>query len=223
MTDIAALVGYLDSPKQAAEWLRAWGIESVERAHANLVSMARRGVTLDLLADICDQLSRHLTHLSDADMALNNLDRFVTAARSPLSFASLLERDREALPTLLQIFSTSQYLSDLLIRDPESFDLLRVTEGQPVERAVIVEEICSEAAVLTDERAVMALLRRYKQRETLRIAYGDIVQKQRLETVIEQISFLADAVVEAALRTAWRKLQESRGYRAGPMVSPLVS
>ena len=65
-------------------------------------------------------------------MALNNLDRFVAASRNPLSLATLFERDREALPILLQIFSTSQYLSDLLITDAEAYDLVRITEGQPV-------------------------------------------------------------------------------------------
>jgi glutamate-ammonia-ligase adenylyltransferase len=211
MIDIPLLVRYLDSPKEAAEWLKPWGIENCERAHGNLVSLAKNGVTLDLLADICRQLADQLPHLSDPDMALNNLDRFVAASRSPLSLATLFERDREALPTLLQILSTSQYLSDLLVRDPESFDLVRVTEGLPVGREVLREEICSEADALTDDRAVMDLLRRYKQRETLRIAYGDIVRKQRLETVTEQISFLADAICEAALRTAWKKMQQSRG------------
>ena len=62
----------------------------------------------------------------------------------------------------------------------------------------------------------MTLLRRYKQRETLRIAYGDIVQKQRLEMVSEQISFLADAICEAALRTAWRRLAEKGGHPRRP-------
>ena len=42
------------------------------------------GITLDLLANICDQLAEHLPRLSDPDMALNNLDRFVAAARNPL-------------------------------------------------------------------------------------------------------------------------------------------
>ena len=41
---------------------------------------------------------------------------------------------RDALPNLLQIFSTSQYLSDLLVADKEAYDLLRMTEGQPVAR-----------------------------------------------------------------------------------------
>ncbi len=62
-------------------------------------------------------------------MALNNLDRFVGQARNPLSIGTLFERDPAALPTLLQIFSTSQHFSDLLVADPEGFDLLRLTEG----------------------------------------------------------------------------------------------
>ena len=81
-------------------------------------------------------------------MALNNLERFVAAARNPLSLGSLFERDREALPILLQIFSTSQHLSDLLITDSESYDLLRMTEGQPVPREVLVDEVVAEVAAL---------------------------------------------------------------------------
>ena len=138
------------------------------------------GVTLDLLADICDQLAEHLPRSSDPDMALNNLERFVAAARNPLSLGSLFERDREALPILLQIFATSQHLSDLLITDTESYDLLRMTEGQPVARETLVDELCAEVAALADdEPAVMTALRRFKRRETLRIAYGDIIRGQR--------------------------------------------
>ena len=150
------------------------------------------------MGTLAGQLSEHLPTLSDADMALNNLDRFFAAARNRLALAAFFERDTEALPTLLQIFCTSQYLSDLLIRDPESFDLLRLTEGQPVVREVLVREICKDVEAVSDDRDVMAVLRRHKHRETLRIAYGDIVRRQRLETVIEQISVLADAICEAA-------------------------
>ncbi len=208
---VASVVEYLDHPAKARDWLRSLGIEDVERAHRNLVAMAEAGVTLDLLAIVWQQLGEHLGHVSHPDMVLNNLDRFIAAARSPLALASLFDRDREALPTLLQILSTSQYLSNLLIRDPESYDLLRLTEGQPVSREVLVAEICSEIALLKGERAVMAALRRYKHRETLRIAYGDIIHKQRVDTVTRQIAYLADGVCEAALRAAWRNCEERRG------------
>ena len=153
--DSATLAPYHDSPAAADAWLRSWGIENVARAHRNLVSLARSGITLDLLAIICEQLRQTLPRLTDSHMALSNLARFASAARSPLALAGLFERDPDALPTLLQIFSTSQYLSDWLIRDPESYDLLRLTEGQPVERDVLMPaEYRVEAARRSDERVV---------------------------------------------------------------------
>ena len=54
-------------------------------------------------------------------------------------------------------------------------------------------------------------LRRFKRRETLRIAYGDIIREQSLQTVTAQISYLADAILEGAVRAAWRKLGAQRG------------
>ncbi len=146
-------------------------------------------------------------------MALNNLDRFVAAARNPLSLATLFERDREALPILLQIFSTSQFFSDLLITDREAYDLLRMTEGEPVARETIVQELAGEVAALADERLVMTALRRFKRRELLRICYGDVIRSQRVETVTRQISYVADAVVESAVRAARKTWRRSAAFR----------
>lgn len=202
---------YLENPVEAQGWLRSWGLVDLPRAHGNLFRIASTNITLDLVADICDQLAEHLPRTSDADMALNNLDRFVAASRNPLSLATLFERDREALPILLQIFSTSQYLSDLLITDTEAYDLLRMTDGEPVARETIVKELVSEIVVLGDDRLVMAALRRFKRRETLRISYGDIIRSQRVETVTRQISYVADAIVEAAVQAARRTLEAKRG------------
>lgn len=210
------LARYLERPAEAARWLRELGIKNAERAHSNLVAMVKAGLTLDLLASICDQLAQHLPPLSDPDMALNNLERFLLAARNPIALGALFERDREALPILLQIFSSSQHFSDLLTIDPETYDLLRITEGQPVARDVLVNEICSEVAALSDERLVLAALRRYKRRETLRIAYGDIVRSQRVDVVTRQTSFLADALCEAALQHAIKTVTESRGRPRRP-------
>jgi len=214
--DRDTLIQYLDDPSEYAGPLRSLKIKNVDRAHGNLVAIADSGITLDLLGVICGQLIEQLPRLSDPDMALNNLDRFFAASRNPLSLGALFERDPEALPTLLQILSTSQHLSDLLIRDPESFDLLRMTGGRPVERHVLVKEICKDVATAMDDRDVMAILRRYKHRETLRIAYGDIVQRHHLVVVTEQISFLADAICEAALQAAWRKEESQRGTPRRP-------
>ncbi len=221
MMDTKQLTRYLDRPAEAHVWLRSLGLTNLERGHSNLVSLATSGLTLDLLVMLCDQLARHLPQLSDPDMALNNLDRFVAAARNPLSFGGLIERDPDALPPLLQIFATSQHLSDLLITDSESFDLLRLTEGQPVVREALVAELYAEVASLQgDEPAIVKALRRFKRREILRISYGDIVRGQRLDVVARQISYVADAVTEAALRAAWNKLTSRRPAPRMPSGEP---
>lgn len=214
------LVQYLDNVDAASNWLKSWGVKDLQRAHSNLVGMAQAGVTLDLIGELGTQLAQYLPACSDPDMSLNNLERFVSGSRNPIGLASLIERDQSALPILVQIFSTSQYLSDILIQDPESYDLLRITEGQPAARQVFIDEICSEVAALPDRNAVMLALRRYKWRETLRIAYGDVVQGQSLEIVTQQISFLADAICEAAWRAAWKELSEKRGVPRGPHGEP---
>jgi len=206
----------LDDAAAGEAWLRQQGVGDARRGQANLVRLAEAGVTLDLLADICGQLAEQLPRLSDPDMALNNLDRFVAAARNPLSLASLFERDRDALPILLRMFSTSQHFSDLLVTDQEGYDLLRLTEGQPVARETLVAELAAEIDALADERAVLAALRRFKRRETLRIGYGDVICGQNLRTVTAQISHLADAILESAVRAARRGLEEKRGCPRRP-------
>lgn len=201
----------LEDPKRANDWLRSMGFAKPESAHRNLVGIAEAGVTVDLLAKMCGRFGDELPKLSDPDMALNNLERFIASSRSPLALASLFERDVDALPILLQIFSTSQFISDLLIAQPETYDQLRVTEGKPFSRELLVEDLKSELQPSTDPRTAASLISLFKKRELARIAYGDIIGHQRLDVVTRQISYLADAVCEAALLAAQSGLQEKFG------------
>ncbi len=214
--DIPTARRYLDDPAAAADWLARLGVVDAQRGHGNLLGMAQAGVTLDLLADVFDQIERALPGCADTDMALNNLERFVRAARNPIGLGALFQRDPRILPTLLQIFATSQYLSDLLATDPESLDLLRLSEGQESSRQSMIDELTAEIFALEHETVVMRALRRFKRRETLRIAYGDIIREQSLRAVTMQISFLADAVLEAALQAARRKYHTQRGVPRRP-------
>jgi glutamate-ammonia-ligase adenylyltransferase len=62
----------------------------------------------------------------------------------------------------------------------------------------------------------MLAMRRFKRREMLRIAYGDLVGEQPLETVTRQISRVADCVIEASLRLAVARFEAERGTPRGP-------
>ncbi|MEO1498369.1 MAG: bifunctional [glutamate--ammonia ligase]-adenylyl-L-tyrosine phosphorylase/[glutamate--ammonia-ligase] adenylyltransferase [Planctomycetota bacterium] len=173
--------------------------------------LAACGVPADLVETVRAQYERVEPTLADAPMALRNFERFLAGARNPLSTAALFERDADALPNLLQLLSTSQYLADLLVRDQECYDLVRMTEGSPVAREALVEELLTEIEGLDSEPAVAAALRRAKQRETVRIAYGDIVRNQPVAVVARQISVLCDAILEAAIAFLRRKLEPKFG------------
>jgi hypothetical protein len=79
MIDIDRLRTYLDDATEAEPWLRSLAVANPGAAHANLTRMATGGVTLDLLARIGEQLADAAPALADADMAINNLERFLAA------------------------------------------------------------------------------------------------------------------------------------------------
>ncbi|MEW4455027.1 bifunctional [glutamate--ammonia ligase]-adenylyl-L-tyrosine phosphorylase/[glutamate--ammonia-ligase] adenylyltransferase [Bremerella sp. JC817] len=218
-----------DNSKDASQWLSQLKIVDAARGRENLNSFVRLNLPIDLQTFLCQQLAESLPTCSDPDMALNNLERLFSRSRSPLSLAAMFERDAASLHTLIRIFSSSQNLSDQIITDPESFELVRITDGQPAARQYLVDEIVAEITQLHEEGAIMKALRRFKRRETLRIAYGDLICNQNIETVTRQISFLADALIEAAYQAACALVSlrfgspMARGSRNGRAASPRFS
>ena len=194
-TDILATQNLADYQAGEAAWER----------------ILQAGVPVDLVTILQRQFSETSTRLPDPDMALRNFSAFLVSARNPLSTAALFERDLDALPNLLQMLSTSQFLSELLVRDHECYDLLRMSEGQPVSREALIGELVDEVDTLLDESDVSAALRRFKLRETMRIAYGDIVRAQPVSVVAKQITILADAILTAAVSFLRCKLDEKLG------------
>ncbi len=210
-TDPATFATFPATPEALSEWMRRSQIRDVQRGATNLRNLADSRVPGDLLASVVHQLQTELRSVSDPDMALNFFERFFLSARSRLSLAALMDRDPTAIRVLLKIFSTSNYLSELLIRDQESFDVLRMTEGQPQTLEVMQSDICGVLGNVADPAIAMRTLRRFKQRETLRIAFGDLVVQHRLGMVTEQISWLAEALCQAALEFATRHLEKKWG------------
>lgn len=169
---------------------------------ANLLSL---GLATDLLTSCLRHLTTVLPHSPNPDRGLQNLARYIEASRSPQALLALFERDPAALPTLMYILATSQSWSEQLITDPESFDLLRMTEGMPVSRGVLVDELSTELAGQIDPQLVARSLHTFRQRETMRIAFGDFIGAMPVEIVAQQLTTLAEAILETALAAARRE------------------
>lgn len=206
--DIATLVSVLDQPHVAADQFHAWGLRDPHRAQQTLVELAETGLTLDLLALICEQLGKHLRALPDPDAALAGLRRFLLAVRSPLALAALFERDGATLPLLLKSLSLGSKSVQLLADDPETFDLLRQTEGQPAGSAELRAEISGEISLLADESRIAAALARFQQRQILRIAYAEVFGRQTFDATVRQLTALAEVTIDAALAAAQERVQE---------------
>jgi glutamate-ammonia-ligase adenylyltransferase len=142
-------------------------------------------------------LQRELKSSADADMALNNLLRFIEASYNKTSLLSDLTKFPHLLEILIKTFSTSQYFADILVRDPELFRWLTTTGL--LTSAKTKKELLDEAAQVaslfkTVERKINALKRFYR-REILRIGVSDVLGELDLIAVTQQLSDLADAII----------------------------
>jgi glutamate-ammonia-ligase adenylyltransferase len=206
----------LDDVQAAIAWGREAGLADPAVAPRVIADLAGRGLTFDLLERLCERLTTLLPAVSDPDRVLVTLERFVAAVRSPLSTATLFERDPESLRVLLEIFSASPHLAEIVVADPEAWEAVRLGRGRPEKKESLAADLAAELGGSHDPDAVLAALRRFRRRQVLRIAYGDIVGGQRLETVVAQLSHVAECIVEVALATARAHVETQRGIPRGP-------
>jgi glutamate-ammonia-ligase adenylyltransferase len=163
----------------------------------------------------CDILAQK----PDPDMALNNWERFLQALSDPRAHFSGMLSQPMRLEILLSIFSASQFLADTLIRDPELLDYI----GRPEilharsSPATIASELRGLSDRAADHAAWLAALRKYRGREILRIGARDVCMATPTETIMDELSCLADGIVEAALaRVRAESFTRRGGGEAGP-------
>ncbi len=141
-----------------------------------------------------------------AEASLVGLERLLRAVpdRREL-FRQLLESPR-AIEVLLRIFAASPYLTDILLLEPALLEqltqprLLADLRSRPefLEAALVR----AENATTFDEQT--AALRQFQHGELLRIGVCDFLGLLDLRSVTNQLSLLADAMVQAALRLIGR-------------------
>lgn len=205
------LIKLLSDTETANEWLSNIGISSEKRAYTNLNRIASLGIPHENLRKLFDQIASLIRWMPDPDMALNSLERFIGAGLEPARQIANFIADPLSLSIALQIFSGSQYLSDVLISRPQLFETLREQENELFDRQTLIYELNSEIEGARNDSEVLQRIRLFKQRHFLRVASGDIVRQQSIRTVTSQISHLADAICEMTVKFAWKKIAARRG------------
>lgn len=200
----------LDSVHQARSLLHTWTLRDFERGWQNLTHLAQ-ALPLESLRELCQPLSRLLPRCPDPDMALNNLERFLANPAGAAALPSLVEGRARSLEIMLQLFSTSQYFSDLLSINPDYLDMLRVPLRRSPSARELQEQLQAEVAAAYEDSTVLSTFRRFRQRQTLRIGTNDIIRERPLEEITRDISRVADVALEVALATALRNVTRRFG------------
>src|SRR3984957_14076774 len=115
----------LDSFENARPLLQTWELRDCEVGQRNLAHMVQ-AVGIERVSELSNPLGRLLPRFADPGMSLNNLERFLANAAGAEQLPMLLENRARAMETLLQLFSPSQFFSDLLILNPDYLDTLRI-------------------------------------------------------------------------------------------------
>ncbi len=120
------------------------------------------------------------------------------------------DRARDAC---LDAGACSEFLRSVVKRYPELPEAL-IAEGyvdQAREAGTFVQMLRAVAADVTEEAAMMSLLRRWRQRELVRIAWRDLAGRSSVEESLRDLTELADAAIGCAVEFAYRALVERYG------------
>ena len=198
---------------QLPQKLAAAGCQHPEQAAKNIERLAPDVAARSQLEAAMPALLTGLRRVPDPDLALNNLERFHQAVLDPRFLLGLFRDNPRILHLLLTIFGSSQFLSDILVRHPLFFEWL-LEPGvvrQPKGKEVLQDEARQVVAAARSLDGKWGALRRLKAQEILRIGLQDLVGRQTLAGITEELSNLADVVLETAYQVCQAELCQRHG------------
>ena len=131
------------------------------------------------LAAIWPHLLNALTSAASPDRALVNLARFIQGAAKPTQLLETLANDPRTTEVLVTLFAGSQFLTEILLRNPEYLPRLadRGAVAQIKSAALFAAEARQAVDLAgddTDTAGAFEALRRFQRWEFLRIGVSDL-------------------------------------------------
>ncbi len=200
----------LDAPENCAGTPAELELTRPRTGWRNLVHLSH-SIGFDNLLHLCHPLARLLPRCPDPDMALNNLERFLAHPIGGRQLTHLLESRGRTLETLLQLFGTSQFFSDLLGNHPNYLDMARMPLRRSPSSKELQEVLQQQIDAAFEDSRLLSAFREFRQRQVLRIGTNDIIRDRPLEEITRDISRVADAALEVALADSLRHVANRFG------------
>ena len=143
------------------------------------------------------------THSSES-----NLLRVIAASYDKVSFLTDCLKFPHYVELLISLTSNSNYLTDILVRNPEYFYL--IADPSNLEKMLGEEDysqlVFSAVKVFRSFAAQVNALRRLKRKEILRIGVKDIFLKKSLEEITLELSYLAKAITAQLFDICYKQI-----------------
>jgi glutamate-ammonia-ligase adenylyltransferase len=186
----------------------------VDLAHSRLVRGLSEAAALSLhrsLGQLLDECLRTDEPTRTAERVL----RVVQSVAGRSTYLTLLDQSAVVRAHLVRLCAASQWVTEQIAASPAVLDALldqRTLYAPPGREAMTTELAARFSGVpVQDVETGMDLLRRYRNEVTVRIAAADISGSLPLVKVSDHLTWLAEAVLSAAMERATLELKESHG------------
>ncbi|MCB1683601.1 MAG: bifunctional [glutamate--ammonia ligase]-adenylyl-L-tyrosine phosphorylase/[glutamate--ammonia-ligase] adenylyltransferase [Pseudomonadales bacterium] len=204
------------APTDAAR-LQRFGFKEIEASSALLLGLVsardRPAVSENARTRLNRLMPLLLQHLRESagegpssDLILERVTPILRAVLRRSAYLSLLAENPNTLRHLLNLVGTSLWLAQQLAEHPIFFDAL--LDGRQLsvvpDRATLSASLAEDLkAAGEDEERALNVLREFKSHHVFSVALAEVRGTLPLMKVSDALSFLAEAVLDAALRMAW--------------------
>ncbi len=198
----------------AAHLLASIGVTEPVNAIRNLQSLALHPAFPRNNPKFLGQLLSSLGDTFDPERALSNFERILATRDKPDALLRTLTNSDDRRAELFALAGGSQFLTETILRHPHFLDwLLRPNTLQAVRTKEKMEsELWRWVREGRDSpNGPENAMRRFRQREYLRIAVLDLMRQTSLQEITASLSHLADASLETAVRIARAELEKKYG------------
>lgn len=212
------------TPEAALRQLAALGYRYPDRALEHLTALASDGTRrARIQAVILPSLLEWLSSTVDADAGLLAYRKLSEAASDRSWFLRLLRDENIVGQRLMKILGTSPYAADLFLAAPDAVTLLSDGAGGPKllekDATVISHSLVAAAGRYTDPDKAIAVARSLRRTELARVAAADLLGMMAVPDVARSLSFVWDAVLEAALSAEIRAWEDAEHRNAPAVIS----
>lgn len=214
------IIGGIVSEDEAVQILSGCNFRDPARAYRNII-LLRDGAAFSHQTPRSSQIFLRIfplffdkiTSSSDPDLALNNLEALILSVGARETLYSFFEENPQAVESVIRIFSSSEYLSKIVIRHPEIVDMFLDPEEMLKKRSR--EDMQGELSHLIEQCGSYAekldMLRKFKNAEEVRIGYIDILGYVSQADASGYLSNLADVSLVCALNIAREEVRRVYG------------